>query len=38
LVSSIGVTDPNAPLNRMFDNILLWKFKGEEAVRGSGVA
>lgn len=37
LVSSIGVTDPNAPLNRMFDNILLWKFKGEEAVRASGV-
>ena len=37
LVSSIGVTDPNAPLNRMFDNILLWKFKGEEAVRAAGV-
>lgn len=37
LVSSMGVTDPNAPLNKMFDNILLWKFKGEEAVRASGV-
>lgn len=37
LVSSMGVTDPNAPLNRMFDNILMWKFKGEEAVRGAGV-
>lgn len=37
LVSSMGVTDPDAPLNRMFDNILLWKFKGEEAVRNSGV-
>lgn len=37
LVSSMGVTDPDAPLNKMFDNILAWKFKGEQAVRASGV-
>ncbi|MGD9598729.1 MAG: SDR family oxidoreductase [Steroidobacteraceae bacterium] len=37
LVSSMGVTDPDHILNRMFDNVLLWKKQGEDAVRASGV-
>ena len=37
LVSSGGVTHEEHVLNEMFDNILVWKFKGEEAVRNSGV-
>jgi uncharacterized protein YbjT (DUF2867 family) len=37
LVSSGGVTDEDHVLNKMFDNVLIWKFKGEEAVRASGV-
>ena len=37
LVSSMGVTIEDHPLNKMFDNVLKWKFKGEEALRGSGV-
>jgi uncharacterized protein YbjT (DUF2867 family) len=37
LVSSAGVTQEDHPLNRMFDNVLRWKAKGEEAVRASGV-
>ena len=37
LVSSGGVTQEDHILNKMFDNVLLWKFKGEEALRGSGV-
>jgi len=38
LVSSAGVTQENHILNKMFDNVLTWKFKGEEALRASGVA
>ena len=38
LVSSMGVTDDEHELNRMFNNILLWKRKGEEAVVASGVS
>lgn len=38
LVSSGGVTQEDHILNKMFDNVLLWKFKGEEALRSSGVA
>jgi uncharacterized protein YbjT (DUF2867 family) len=38
LVSSMGATIEDHPLNQMFDNILLWKFKGEEALRNSGVS
>ena len=38
LVSSMGVTREDHALNKMFDNILIWKFKGEEAVRNSGVS
>lgn len=37
LVSSRGVTDGNHYLNRMFNNILKWKLKGEEAVAASGI-
>ena len=37
LVSSMGVTHDDHPLNKMFGNILVWKRKGEEAVRASGV-
>ena len=37
LVSSSGVTHEDHFLNKAFDNILNWKFKGEEAVRMSGV-
>ena len=38
LVSSSGVTQEDHFLNKAFDNILQWKFKGEEALRKSGVA
>ena len=38
LVSSAGVTRKDHPLNKMFDNVLMWKGKGEVAVRASGVA
>lgn len=38
LVSSMGVTDDEHELNRMFNNILIWKRKGEEAVVASGVS
>ena len=37
LVSSRGVTDDDHYLNRMFNNILIWKRRGEEAVAASGV-
>jgi uncharacterized protein YbjT (DUF2867 family) len=37
VVSSAGVTRKDHPLNRMFDNVLIWKGKGEDAVRASGV-
>lgn len=37
LVSSMGVTHPDHQLNKMFDNILVWKLKGEDALRASGV-
>lgn len=37
VVSSAGVTRLDHPLNRMFDNVLIWKGKGEDAVRASGV-
>jgi uncharacterized protein YbjT (DUF2867 family) len=35
--SSAGATQKDNPLNRMFNNVLVWKFQGEEAVRRSGV-
>lgn len=37
LVSSIGATQEDHYLNKNFDNILIWKFKGEEALRNSGL-
>lgn len=37
LVSSMGVTHEDHPLNKMFGNILQWKLKGENALRTSGV-
>jgi uncharacterized protein YbjT (DUF2867 family) len=37
VVSSAGVTRTDHPLNRMFDNVLVWKGRGEDAVRASGV-
>lgn len=37
VVSSAGVTQKDHVLNRVFDNVLIWKGKGEEAVRASGV-
>jgi len=37
LVSSMGVTHPDHQLNKMFGNILVWKLKGEDALRASGV-
>jgi uncharacterized protein YbjT (DUF2867 family) len=38
IVSSSGVTQKDNILNRLFNDVLIWKFKGEEAIRGSGVA
>lgn len=37
LVSSMGVTHEDHILNKMFDNVLTWKLKGEDALRASGV-
>jgi len=37
LVSSSGVTQEDHFLNKVMDNVLIWKFKGEEALRASGV-
>jgi len=37
LVSSSGVTQEDHFLNKAFDNVLIWKYKGEEALRASGV-
>jgi uncharacterized protein YbjT (DUF2867 family) len=37
LLSSMGVTHEDHPLNKMFGNVLVWKGKGEQALRDSGV-
>lgn len=37
LVSSAGVTREDHILNKMFDNVLKWKARGEDALRASGV-
>jgi uncharacterized protein YbjT (DUF2867 family) len=37
LVSSIGVTDANHPLNR-FRNVMSWKLRGENELRDSGLS
>jgi uncharacterized protein YbjT (DUF2867 family) len=38
LLSSRGVTQEGHPLNRMFGNVLVWKLKGEDYLRASGLA
>ena len=38
LVSSMGVTVEDHPLNQMFDDVLVWKYKGEQHLRASGMA
>lgn len=38
LISSRGVTDPDNILNRIFGNVLMWKLKGEDHLRASGLA
>jgi uncharacterized protein YbjT (DUF2867 family) len=37
LVSSMGVTHSDHPLNKRLNNIFDWKLKGENALRASGV-
>ena len=37
LVSAMGVTRPDHPLNSELDNVLQWKLKGEEALRATGL-
>ena len=37
LISSRGVTHEDHPLNKMFNNVLIWKLEGENALRASGV-
>lgn len=37
LVSSMGVTQEDHFLNRIANDVLKWKFKGEEVLRGSGL-
>lgn len=37
LISSMGVTQEDNALNRLFGNVLIWKAKGEQALRDSGV-
>jgi uncharacterized protein YbjT (DUF2867 family) len=36
LLSALGVTDPDHPLNR-YGGVCTWKLKGEQALRDSGV-
>lgn len=38
LVSSQSVTNVREPLNQWLNNILIWKYLGEEALRKSGVS
>ena len=38
LVSSRSVTQPDNSLNKVFGNVLIWKLKGEDALRASGIA
>lgn len=37
LVSWLGVTHPDNELNKLVDNVLQWKLKGEETLRNSGL-
>jgi uncharacterized protein YbjT (DUF2867 family) len=38
LVSSMGVTHPENPMNKMMNGIMDWKLKGENALRASGLS
>ncbi len=38
LVSSVGVTHPNHPMNRMYQDVLKWKLRGEDALRAGGLS
>ncbi len=38
LVSSLGATKKDHPLNTQFGNVLIWKLKGENHLRDSGLA
>lgn len=38
LVSSRGVTQADHALNRVFGNVLVWKLRGEDELRASGLA
>ena len=37
LTSSAGITEEDNELNRILDNVLVWKFRGEEYLRESGL-
>jgi len=37
LISSMGVTQPDHFLNRIANNVLLYKFEGEKAIKSSGI-
>jgi len=37
LVSSMGATKKDHPLNKMFGNVMVWKLKGENTLRSSGL-
>ncbi len=37
LVSSMGVTDPDHALNKLLDNLMSWKLRGEDALRATGL-
>jgi len=37
LLTAIGVTDENHPLNKLLGNALIWRFKGETHLRESGL-
>jgi len=37
LVSSLGATKVEHPLNKVFGNVMVWKLKGEDALRASGL-
>jgi uncharacterized protein YbjT (DUF2867 family) len=37
LISSMGVTNPDHYLNKILDNVLRWKPRGEEVLRASGL-
>lgn len=37
LVSSMGVTHEDHVLNKIFGNVLIWKLKGEDYLRSSGI-